>query len=134
MSSNAAPRAIEAVQQTSFFEMVFPEQANHYGTLYGGNALALLGKSAFVTASRYARCSVVMASSERIAFESPVQVGQLLEIVGKVVRVGGSSMTVEVLGIAESLVSGARTLALRGQFEMVAVGNDGRPVPINVKR
>lgn len=130
MSANAMRPATEAIEETRFVEMVFPEQANHYGTLYGGNALALLGKSAFVTASRYARCAVVMAGSERIAFERPVRVGQLLEIVGKVVRVGRSSMTVEVSGIAESLMDGARTLALSGLFEMVAVGSDGRPVPI----
>lgn len=126
-----APQAIaENARETRFIEMVFPDQANHYGTLYGGNALALLGKSAFVTASRYARCAVVMASSEQIAFECPVRVGQLLELVGRVVRVGRSSMTVEVSGIAETLLDGTRALALRGAFEMVAVGGDGKPVPI----
>jgi len=26
--------------ETRFVEMVFPEQANHYGTLFGGHALA----------------------------------------------------------------------------------------------
>lgn len=127
----SAPQPLlNATEETRFIEMVFPEQANHYGTLYGGNALALLGKSAFVTASRYARCAVVMAGSERIEFKQPVQVGQLLELVGKVVRVGCSSMTVEVAGIAEALPSGTRTIALHGQFEMVAVDDDGRPRPI----
>ena len=37
--------------ETRFVEMVFPEQANHYGTLFGGNALSLMGKAAFVAAS-----------------------------------------------------------------------------------
>ena len=32
--------------ETRFVEMVFPEQANHYGTLFGGNALSLMGKAA----------------------------------------------------------------------------------------
>jgi len=122
--------AMENLGETRFVEMVFPEQANHYGTLYGGNALALLGKSAFVTASRYARCAVVMASCGRITFERPVRVGQLLEIVGRVVRVGRSSLTVEVSGTAEALLDGERAVALRGEFEMVAVGGDGQPLPI----
>lgn len=30
--------------ETRFVEMVFPEQANHYGTLFGGHALSLMGK------------------------------------------------------------------------------------------
>jgi len=40
--------------ETRFVEMVFPEQANHYGTLFGGNALSLMGKAAFVAATRRA--------------------------------------------------------------------------------
>jgi hypothetical protein len=32
--------------------MVFPGQTNHYGTLFGGVALAMLAKAAFVASSR----------------------------------------------------------------------------------
>lgn len=112
---------------TRLVEMVFPDQANHYGTLFGGNALALMGKSAFVTASRHARCPVVMAASERIDFRTPVRVGQLVELTGTVERIGRTSMTVQVRLHAETLGSGARTLAVEGRFHMVAVDETGRP-------
>ena len=56
--------------KTRFVEMVLPEQANHYGTLFGGNALSLMGKAAFVAATRRARQSVVMATSDKIEFHS----------------------------------------------------------------
>ncbi|MGH6640064.1 MAG: hypothetical protein ACREXN_09810 [Polaromonas sp.] len=36
---------------TRLVEMIFPEQANHYGTLFGGNALNLLSKAAFLVAN-----------------------------------------------------------------------------------
>lgn len=36
--------------ETRFVEMIFPEQSNHYGTLFGGTALSLMGKAAFVAA------------------------------------------------------------------------------------
>ncbi len=49
--------------ETRMVEMVFPTQTNHYGTLFGGHALELMDKSAFITASRYARKSMVTASS-----------------------------------------------------------------------
>ena len=45
-------------EETRFAEMVFPEQANHYGALFAGSALALLSKAAFVAASRRARNDV----------------------------------------------------------------------------
>lgn len=116
--------------RTGFVEMIFPDQANHYGTLFGGNALSMMGKAAFVAATRHARCPVVMASSEKTAFHVPVQVGQIVELAAEVVRVGRTSMTVIVEVTAEELLSGARRLAVRGSFEMVAVNAAGKPVPI----
>lgn len=115
---------------TRFVEMVFPSEANHYGTLFGGNALSLMGKAAFVAATRRARCPVVMATSDKVAFHEPVRVGELVEVGAVVTRVGRSSMTVAVELLAEALVSGDRRLAARGSFEMVAVDAAGRPVPV----
>ena len=51
--------AIGAVEPTRFVELVFPDQANHYGTLFCGAALSLMGKAAFVAATRRARRAVV---------------------------------------------------------------------------
>ncbi|SDE68751.1 acyl-CoA thioesterase [Rhodospira trueperi] len=129
-----APDAPPPPPTTRLVEMVFPEQANHYGTLFGGTALALMGKAAFVTASRHARCPVVMASSERIDFRMPVRVGQLVELAGTVERVGRSSLTVLVRLHAETLGSGARALAVEGRFHMVAVDETGRSRPIPAAR
>lgn len=117
-------------EETRFAEMVFPDQANHYGALFAGAGLALLSKAAFVAASRRARGDVVMARSEAADFHTPVRVGELLDLSARVVRVGRSSLTVQVEGVAETLSTGARRPALSGRFEMVAVDADGRPVPI----
>jgi acyl-CoA hydrolase len=115
---------------TRFIEMIFPDQANHYGTLFGGNALSLMGKAAFVAATRWARRSVVMATSEKVEFHVPVRVGDLLELTASVERVGRSSMTVVVEAVAESLLSGDRRVAVRGSFEMVAVDDEGKPTAV----
>ena len=117
-------------EETRFAEMVFPDQANHYGALFAGAGLALLSKAAFVAASRRARGDVVMARSEATDFHTPVRVGELLDLSARVTRVGRSSLTVQVEGVAETLSTGARRPALSGRFEMVAVDADGRPVPI----
>jgi acyl-CoA hydrolase len=116
---------------TRFLEMILPEQSNHYGTLFGGTALSLMGKAAFIAASRHARQTVVMAASDRVNFHVPVKVGQLVELEARVVRTGRSSMTVEVEVIAEALQSGDRQLAMTGRFEMVAIDAAGRPVSLD---
>src|SRR5215475_1639446 len=117
--------------ETRIVEMVFPNQANHYGTLFGGDALRLMDMAAFVAASRHARKPVVTASSERIDFHVPVRQGQLAEVVGRVSRAGRTSITVEVELWAEDLVTGARQLSTKGSFVLVAVDADGKPVPIH---
>ena len=128
MRSTSPP---EATSPTRFVEMVFPDQANHYGTLFGGNALSMMGKAAFVAATRRARCPVVMATSEKVEFHVPVRVGELLELIASVERVGRCSMTVVVEAVAETLISGDRRVAVRGSFEMVAVDENGRPAPVS---
>lgn len=119
-----------AAQETRIVEMVFPNQANHYGTLFGGDALRLMDMAAFVAASRHARRPVVTASSERIDFHVPVRQGQLAEVVGRVSRTGRTSMTVEVELWAENQLTGARQLCTKGSFVLVAVDEKGRPVAV----
>ena len=71
MQISHQPAAAPSLEPTRFVEMVFPEHANHYGTLFGGHALSLMGKAAFVAATRHARCSVVMATSDKVEFHEP---------------------------------------------------------------
>ncbi len=118
------------MQETRIVEMVFPNQTNHYGTLFGGHALRLMDMAAFVTASRYARSAVVTASSERVDFQAPVRHGQLAEVVGRMVAAGRTSVTVEVELWAEDLITRERQLSTKGKFVLVAVGENGCPVPL----
>ncbi|WP_437877301.1 acyl-CoA thioesterase [Sorangium sp. So ce513] len=129
------PSDIERVEagritEARLVEMVFPEQTNHYGTLFGGQALALMDKAAFILASRYARRSVVTASSEKVDFHVPVRQGQLVELVARVASTGRSSITAEVDLYAEDLISGERQLATRGRFVLVALDAHGKPTGV----
>jgi acyl-CoA hydrolase len=115
---------------TRMVEMVFPNQTNHYGTLFGGHALELMDKSAFITASRFARKSMVTASSERIDFQSPVKQGYLVEVIGRIIRRGKSSVVVNVELHGEDLLSGDRHLCAHGNFVLVAVDKESRPIAL----
>lgn len=116
--------------EARLIEMVFPEQTNHYGTLYGGQALALMDKAAFIAASRYARRALVTASSERVDFHVPVRQGQLVELLARVVATGTTSITVEVSLFSEDLLTGERRLCTQGRFVLVAIDAEGRKSPV----
>ena len=109
--------------------MVFPGQTNHYGTLFGGEALKLMSKAAFIAASRNVRKNVVMASLDQTSFHEPVRQGDLAEVLGRVVDHGRTSLTVETELFSENLLTGERRLCGSARFVMVAVDHDGRPVP-----
>lgn len=111
-------------------EMVFPEQTSHYGSLFGGRALAAMSKAAFVCATRHSRRPVVLASTQRVDFTSQIQTGEIIELVPRIARVGRSSLTTEVELWAESLSSGDRRVCGRGIFVMVAIDANHRPVAL----
>jgi acyl-CoA hydrolase len=114
----------------TLMEIVYPEDTNSQGTLFGGHALSLMDRLAFIVASRFARMPVVTARSEKVEFRSPVKQGELVELTGTVVDVGRTSLRVQIDMHREDLLTGDRSLCTTGEFVMVAVDGDGRPEPI----
>ena len=111
-------------------ELVLPAMANHHGTLFAGEGLQLMAKAAFLAARSRAQCEVVMAGVSRIDFIAPIPVGHRLTLRAWVSRVGRSSMTVCVNGLADAPGVPSDEV-FKGVFDMVAVGRHGRPVPID---
>jgi acyl-CoA thioesterase YciA len=111
-------------------DIVFPDQANHYGTLFAGHGLQLMAKAAFLAGRSVARRDVVMAGLTGVEFISPVPVGHVLTMRAWVSRVGRSSMTVSVSGLGEAL-GAPQEEVLKGVFELVAVDAAGRPIAID---
>lgn len=130
MPSDEEPIPAGSLTEVRVIEMVFPEQTNHYGTLFGGQALAIMDKAAFIVASRYARRTVVTASSEKCDFHVPIKQGSLIELVAKIVETKRTSMRVEVSLYAEDLLSGDRKLGTKGHFVLVALDAHGKPTEI----
>lgn len=114
---------LAAPRPTRLMDIVFPGDTNHHGTLFGGVGLACMDKVAFIAASRHARVDFVTASCERIDFVAPAHLGEIIELTGRVVRVGKRSLGAEVELVAEAPLSGERRLCSRGVFNMVAAGN-----------
>ncbi|HEV7180636.1 MAG TPA: acyl-CoA thioesterase [Candidatus Baltobacteraceae bacterium] len=111
-------------------EIVFPHETNHYGTLFGGKALAMMDVVASIAAMRACRKPVVTASVDRIDFKEPIRAGEFAETIARVDRIGRTSITVNVELWAEHPTTGERRLSTVGRFVLVAIGPDGRPTPV----
>lgn len=122
--------SIQAESLTSFFELVAPELTNHCDALYGAHVLQIMGKAAFVCASRYARCRIVMAKADNIEFVRSVALGEIINVRAQVVFKGTASLTVIVEIFADGVGVPGEQPAMSGRFMMVAVDDAGKPVPI----
>ncbi|MEP6504287.1 MAG: acyl-CoA thioesterase [Betaproteobacteria bacterium] len=129
-TGDPSSRRLPARNELEFVELIVPQQANHYGTLFGPNALALLGKAAFLVAARFTRQAVVMAAARQVDFLTPIPVGSLLSLHARVTRVGRTSLSVQVVATFDAAPGTRPEEVLRAEFEMVTVDELGRPCPV----
>lgn len=114
----------------SSWHIVFPNDANPHGTMFGGKVMAIMDIQAGIAATQYARRAVVTASTEAVDFHTPVKVGDRLETIAKVVYVGKTSMVVKLDVYAENPISGKRKHCTTAYFNMVALDEDGAPASV----
>jgi acyl-CoA hydrolase len=115
---------------TKIFKAVFPNTTNHYDTLFGGTAMHLMDEVAFITATRFSRLRMVTVSSDKIDFKKPIPSGTIIELIGRVTKVGNTSLQVRVDIYTEQMYSDERELAVSGGFTFVAIDEHKNPVRI----
>lgn len=116
--------------ETRIFKAVFPNTTNHYDTLFGGTAMHLMDEVAFITATRFTRKIVVTVSSDRIDFKKPIPAGTIIELVGKVSKIGNTSLDVKVEIFIEEMYSDVREKAITGTFTFVAIDENKKPTKV----
>ncbi|KAA3632798.1 MAG: acyl-CoA thioesterase [Calditrichaeota bacterium] len=109
---------------------IFPNTTNHRNTLFGGTALSWMDEIAFITATRFCRQPLVTVSIDKTDFKKPIPSRTIADIIGRVVKVGRTSLQVKVDIYIEQMDSDHRELAIEGLITMVAVDDDMKPVPI----
>lgn len=116
--------------ETHVFKVVFPNITNHHNTMFGGTVMEMMDEVAFMTATRFARKSFVTVSCDRIDFKKPIPADTLVELIGKVKYVGNSSLKVNVEVFVEEMYEEKRERAVAGDFTLVALDQDKKPVKI----
>nr|WP_294895841.1 acyl-CoA thioesterase [uncultured Pedobacter sp.] len=118
--------------ETRIFKAVFPNTTNHYDTLFGGTAMALMDEVAFITATRFCRQRLVTVSSDKIDFKKPIPAGTIVELVGRVSYIGNTSLKVRVQIFIEQMYSEKREQAVNGEFTLVAIDENKQKMKIAV--
>lgn len=109
---------------------VFPPDANHLGTLFGGKLMAYIDDVASISAIKLARNPVVTASTDSVDFIKPIKVGDAVTLEAIVTWTGRSSMEVFVKVVSENLLSGEKSIAALSFLTFVAIDENGKPTPV----
>lgn len=118
-----------ADSQMQITELMVPAYANFGGKVHGGLILSLMDKVAYACASRHASQYVITASVDTVDFKEPIEVGSLVRMYASVNYIGNTSMEVGIRTEAHHIQSGETRHTNTSYFTMVAMGEDGKPVP-----
>src|SRR5689334_21560785 len=116
--------------QTTITELMIPAYANFGGKIHGGILLSLMDKVAYACASKHAGNYCVTVSEENVDFLEPVEVGEMVSMVGAVNYVGKSSMVIGIKVIAENFKIGSVKHTNTSYFTMVAKNDEGKPTSV----
>lgn len=108
-------------------EIVLPGNTNTHGTMFGGDVLALMDKTAAIAAIRFCRQPVVTASTERIDFRTPIRLGDIIEARARVIYTGRTSMIVKIDIDAEQPLTGEQRRCTTGYYSFVSIDEHGKP-------
>lgn len=112
--------------------LAMPQDTNPDGDVFGGWIVSMMDLAGAVVARRTARNRIVTVAMENIQFHKPVFVGDFLECFAHVVKIGRSSITVEVDVRVERRLSGEVEKVTQGCFVYVSIDENRRPIPIHL--
>lgn len=107
-----------------------PSDANHTGDIFGGWIMSQVDIAGSIPALRLAKGRIATVAVNAFTFRQPVLIGDLVSFYADVVRVGRTSITVDVEVYAERRVLGDVVKVTEATLTYVAVDENRRPRPV----
>jgi len=104
-----------------------PGDANPYGDIFGGWLMGQMDMAAALVASRHSKGRAVTIAVEGMQFHRPVLVGDEVSVFATLVKVGSTSMTVDVEAWRRARHSEETYKVTQAKFVFVAIDEVRRP-------
>ncbi len=112
--------------------MMMPRDTNAHGTIFGGVLLSYIDQAGAVAARKYCPSKFVTVAIDSVVFKQPVYVGDTLSFYARVVKVGRTSVTIQVSVEAERFSDPTSILSVtEAQLVYVAVDDAGTPQQVS---
>ncbi|MGB0403075.1 MAG: acyl-CoA thioesterase [Salibacteraceae bacterium] len=110
--------------------IVLPNDTNVLGNLMGGQLLNWMDITSAISAHRHCGRVVVTASVNHVAFNHPIELGDIVTIESKVSRAFNSSMEVYIDVYFEHRTTGKKIKSNEAIYTFVAVDQNGRAIEV----
>jgi len=126
------PLKLPENEQPTLRIIPMPADTNAHGTIFGGWVMAQVDLAGSVPAVERARGPVVTVAVNSFRFREPVFVGDLVSFYARVVKVGHTSVTVDVEVYAQRGRDGRgeAVKVTEAQLTYVAIDKDRKPRPV----
>ncbi len=108
-----------------------PADTNAYGDIFGGWLLSVMDSAAGLTAARRAKGRAVTVAMDGMVFHQPVKVGDEVSVYTNILRVGRTSMVIEVEALRRERHSEEAIKVTEAKFTFVAIDDQGKPRPVD---
>jgi len=108
-----------------------PKDSNAAGDIFGGWIMSQVDIAASIAAHRHAGGRVVTVAVNSFQFKQPVFIGDLVSCYAEVVKVGNTSLTIDVEVYAERNRIEEPIKVTEAILTFVAVDENRKPRPIN---
>ena len=130
MSTNTSPENVSLPNDEELVMKVIPMPAdcNANGDIFGGWVMAQVDLAGSVIPARYTQGRMATVAVKEFVFKQPVRVGDILSFFSKVLRIGRTSITVEVSVYAETYrAQGKYAKVTEATVTYVAIDDSGKP-------
>ena len=108
-----------------------PSDANYTGDIFGGWIMSQVDIAGSIPALRLARGRIATVAVNSFTFKQPVLIGDLVSFYADIVRVGRTSITVDVEVYAQRRTLHEAVKVTEATLTYVAVDDERRPRPVN---
>jgi len=116
--------------ETTFRFLAEPTSVNFGGKVHGGALMKWIDETAYACSAVWSGRYCVTVSVGNIRFRRPILVGNMVELRARVVATGRTSMHIHISVHAGDPKSGQLRLTTDCLIVMVAVDENGTPVPV----
>ena len=110
---------------------VMAKQVGYHGNLFGGTMLAWIDEAGAAFACQIADTGrMVTKYMSEVNFERAVRPGQLIKLYGQCLKIGKTSVTIQIEARRHSIYNGTQKPVCKCNIVFVRIDGDGEPVPI----